>query len=176
MNVKRVIREAFYQLLQAETIEQISVTQLVQVAEISKPTFYRHFRDKYDLLNQMFDHIFDPMRDAEKNSTWGEAMLQTLTGLEQHAKFFQNGLCSEDRHSLRNYNLSVLTDTLMELVARRGADVQNPEIRFAVRACAVSHSTAVVGWICDEQRMPKERFVQYMKASLPHNLYEYFTV
>ena len=53
MNVKRVIREAFYQLLQAETIEQISVTQLVQVAEISKPTFYRHFRDKYDLRDQL---------------------------------------------------------------------------------------------------------------------------
>ncbi len=64
MNVKKIISAAFYELLQKYTIEDISVGQIVQAAEVSKPTFYRYYRDKYDLLNQMFDVIFEPMREA----------------------------------------------------------------------------------------------------------------
>ena len=57
MNAKKIISTAFYELLQKYEIEEISVNRIVQAAEVSKPTFYRYYRDKYDLLNQMFDVI-----------------------------------------------------------------------------------------------------------------------
>ncbi|MDD6274718.1 MAG: TetR/AcrR family transcriptional regulator C-terminal domain-containing protein [Clostridiaceae bacterium] len=176
MNVKKIISTAFYELLQKYEIEEISVSQIVRAAEISKPTFYRYYRDKYDLLNQMFDVIFEPMREAERSVTWGEAMLQILTNLEQNLKFFQNGIKSEDRHSLRNYNMTCISEAITDMISRRGVDVHAPEIAFSIRSCAITHTAAVVGWVCDEHRMPKDQVVRLMKSSLPHNLYEYFTI
>ena len=176
MNAKKIISTAFYELLQKYEIEEISVNRIVQAAEVSKPTFYRYYRDKYDLLNQMFDVIFEPMREAEQTITWGEAMLRILDNLERNLKFFQNGVKSEDRHSLRNYNMDCLSDAIFNLLARHGVDVTNDEVCFSVRSCAITHTAAVVGWVCDERRMPKGQFVRLLKASLPHNLYPYFTL
>ncbi len=176
MNVKKIISAAFYELLQKYSIEDISVSQIVRTAEVSKPTFYRYYRDKYDLLNQMFDAIFAPMREAERSLTWGEAMLRILSDLEQNLKFFQNGVKSEDRHSLRNYNMTCISDAITDALTRRGVDVRDAEVSFAIRSCAITHTAAVIGWACDERRIPKEQFVRLLKASLPHNLYAYFTL
>ena len=65
----RAIKEAFYELRTAKNLEQISVTELTQKAEISKATFYLHYRDIYDLSQQLqqeviqlvFSRIEDPM-------------------------------------------------------------------------------------------------------------------
>lgn len=176
MNVKKIISTAFYDLLQKNTVEEISVGEIVRAAEVSKPTFYRYFRDKYDLLNQMFDVIFAPMREAGSSMTWGEAMLQILADLENHLKFIQNGVRSEDRHSLRNYNLACMENAITDMLARNGVDVSKEEILFAIRSCAITHTAAVIGWVCDERRMPKETFVRLLKMSLPYNLYPYFTL
>lgn len=176
VNVKKIVSAAFYELLQKNTIEDISVGQIVQAAEISKPTFYRYYRDKYDLLNQMFDVIFEPMREAGCSVTWGEAMLEILAKLEQNTKFIQNGVQSEDRHSLRNYNMACMERAITDLLVRNGVDVSKGDIFFSIRACAIIHTAAVVGWVCDEHRMPKEKFLRFLKESLPHNLYAFFTL
>lgn len=65
----RAIKEAFYALRADKNLEQITVTELTQMAEISKATFYLHYRDVYDLSEQLqqeviqavFSRIEDPM-------------------------------------------------------------------------------------------------------------------
>lgn len=65
----RAIKEAFYALRGDKNLEQITVTELTQMAEISKATFYLHYRDVYDLSEQLqqeviqavFSKIEDPM-------------------------------------------------------------------------------------------------------------------
>ena len=46
---KRSINNAFLQLRSKKTLEKITVKELCELAEISKATFYLHYRDIYDL-------------------------------------------------------------------------------------------------------------------------------
>ncbi len=65
----RAIREAFYELRKQKHLETITVTELCRTAEISKATFYLHYRDIYDLsqklqmqaISSVFAKIDDPM-------------------------------------------------------------------------------------------------------------------
>jgi len=50
---RRVISEAFIELLQEKPIEKITVTRICEIADISRGTFYLHFNDPYDLLDRM---------------------------------------------------------------------------------------------------------------------------
>ena len=43
------MRNAFLQLRAKKDLERISVKELTQLAEVSKATFYLHYRDIYDL-------------------------------------------------------------------------------------------------------------------------------
>ncbi|MGM0165910.1 hypothetical protein IGI39_000864 [Enterococcus sp. AZ135] len=53
---QRLITTIFYQLLQKKNYEEISVSQICQVADINRGTFYLHFIDKDDLLEKSIEY------------------------------------------------------------------------------------------------------------------------
>lgn len=65
--------DAFEDLLHEKEFEKISVTELCDAAMIRRPTFYKHFLDKYEFLtffikhrmNLIFDNAFQQLDDEE---------------------------------------------------------------------------------------------------------------
>ncbi len=54
---KRNITSAFLQLRSKKALEKITVKELSELAEISKATFYLHYKDIYDLSEQLQNGI-----------------------------------------------------------------------------------------------------------------------
>lgn len=50
---RRAIKNAFLTLLDGKKLEQITVKELCQTAQISKGTFYLHYHDLYDLCDRL---------------------------------------------------------------------------------------------------------------------------
>lgn len=50
---KLLIRKAFMELLCRKPIQSISIKELCDLADVSRGTFYAHYQDIYDLLNQI---------------------------------------------------------------------------------------------------------------------------
>lgn len=53
VKTRRCIEEAFLELLQEHSFDQITVRQLLSKALVSKGTFYAHYLDKYDLAEKI---------------------------------------------------------------------------------------------------------------------------
>ena len=66
---KRLIRNAFIELLQAKTLDKITVTNIVEKAELNRGTFYAHYTDINMLIQSIEDEItqslYDLLSDAE---------------------------------------------------------------------------------------------------------------
>ncbi len=56
---KQNITNAFLALRSQKPLERISVKELAELAEINKATFYLHYRDVYDLSNQLEDELLE---------------------------------------------------------------------------------------------------------------------
>jgi len=54
MNTKGIIVAAFKELLEQKPFEEIIVQDILDAAGVSRATFYRHFRDKYDIMNTFY--------------------------------------------------------------------------------------------------------------------------
>lgn len=54
---KRSISNAFLQLRSKKPLEKITVKELCELAEISKATFYLHYRDIYDLSDTLQQQV-----------------------------------------------------------------------------------------------------------------------
>ena len=50
---KKQLRQGLTQLLQTKNINEISVRELSDLVDINRGTFYLHYRDIYDLLDQI---------------------------------------------------------------------------------------------------------------------------
>lgn len=58
---KAMIKKAFAKLLHEKDISKISVTNIVETAEISRGTFYAHYRDVYSLFDQIENEELDKL-------------------------------------------------------------------------------------------------------------------
>lgn len=66
IRTKRMIRDALSELIEEKGFEGITVTDLTSKADINRGTFYLHYRDKYDLLEQSEDEIIQEFQEIAK--------------------------------------------------------------------------------------------------------------
>lgn len=55
---RRVIKETFMELLKSKPYAKISVTELCRLADINRGTFYLHYYDVEDVLDDILDQVF----------------------------------------------------------------------------------------------------------------------
>jgi AcrR family transcriptional regulator len=83
IRTKRMIRDALTELMKEKGFEGITVRDLTTKADINRGTFYLHYQDKYDLLEQSEDEI---IMEIEKIAF----SLQNLSGKDGLSFFNQN--------------------------------------------------------------------------------------
>lgn len=60
---KRNIKEAFLKLRAEKPLEKITVKELAELAYINKATFYSHYKDIYDLSEQLEDEVINSITE-----------------------------------------------------------------------------------------------------------------
>lgn len=58
---RRLIREAFLQLLKEKDISKITVTDIVKLADINRATFYAHYPDVRGVVEEIENEIIGKM-------------------------------------------------------------------------------------------------------------------
>ncbi|HNB53818.1 MAG TPA: TetR/AcrR family transcriptional regulator, partial [Anaerolineales bacterium] len=58
---KRLIRQAFVELLKEKDLEKITVTNIITRANINRGTFYAHYQDVRAVIEQIENEIIDKM-------------------------------------------------------------------------------------------------------------------
>lgn len=68
---KKAVFNAFIDLLKKKDFENISITEIAGTADINRVTIYKHYIDKYDILDQCIDYCIDPfLKDCNRNAVY----------------------------------------------------------------------------------------------------------
>lgn len=78
-HVEDEIIEAFNQCIARKSFEKITVQEICEIASISKTTFYRHFQDKYDVMNANFSRLIDELIEEEDCKSYRDLIYLLLT-------------------------------------------------------------------------------------------------
>ena len=65
---EKQIETSLLQLMKEHTFETISIRQLIDLAEVHRSTFYRHYLDKYDLLEKIEDRLLGDLQTYYQES------------------------------------------------------------------------------------------------------------
>lgn len=55
MDTKKKLAESLENLLRSKSLEEITVHDITDSCDICRTTFYRHFRDKYDVIDYIYE-------------------------------------------------------------------------------------------------------------------------
>ena len=58
---KAQLRQALIQLLQEKPVEEITVRELTERADVNRGTFYSHYQNIYHMLEQVENELFDEL-------------------------------------------------------------------------------------------------------------------
>lgn len=86
---KHKIWEAFYELSAKVPFEKITVEKIVDHSGVSKATFYRHFRDKYDVLNYNSQAIAERIIGFKPCANWREFLLRMFEEIESEREYYR---------------------------------------------------------------------------------------
>ena len=70
IKTKKAIREAVVQLLGAQTIDEISITELAEVAQINRKTFYNYYQNPNQILEELEAELAEEFVSAINASDW----------------------------------------------------------------------------------------------------------
>ncbi|MCM1273031.1 MAG: TetR/AcrR family transcriptional regulator [Clostridium sp.] len=145
---ERVIIETFMRMLNEQPLEKISVKEIVEACGISRNTFYYHYKDIYDLLEDIFEtqaqHIY---LEHKPRDSWQEALIQTTEFALKNKRAIYHIYNSVNREQLERYLFNVTQEIMMDFVRGQaeGLDVSEKNITYI----SLFYKHAVVGIILE---------------------------
>lgn len=85
---KMMLKEALLKLLHTRQLNKITITDLCRESGINRATFYRHYEEPKDILNEIRYSIFEDIKNIEKQSNINSSEDQLLEQVCQY--FFEN--------------------------------------------------------------------------------------
>lgn len=99
------IQKAFVQLLQKQELSRISVSELCEMAQVNRSTFYANFVDIYDLADRTRKTLEDQFSDLFRGydtSTQHDGDVRMFTHIRDNQLFYQTyfKLCYDEKHMI----------------------------------------------------------------------------
>ncbi|ETY74514.1 TetR/AcrR family transcriptional regulator [Lactiplantibacillus fabifermentans] len=160
---RRRLRQALITLLQSETVENISVQELTATADVTRGTFYLHYKDKpafvdqalEDLVTELFEQAIvtvaigdvitnpaDPLKRVQVLS-----LSKALGYIDQHAEAFKTLLLNQRQLAVNGRINQQLTDWMQRFY--HDFEDQFADLEVPVSIQIAYYVSATVGLITD---------------------------
>lgn len=174
MNSKEILAESLEKLLMKKNLDDIQVSEIVAGTSLSRKTFYRHFKDKYDLASWYFIQFYEASFGRITNGlTWEEALLCHLDIYQEKYSVLKNAYASRDINGLRGYDVAVTRKTYEKYLTMKGADINSDIIRFAIDIASRGGTDMVIEWLLTGMKMEKIQLISLLKQTLPKDILKY---
>lgn len=167
------LRQALSELLQQQSLKQISVQKLTQTAQITRGTFYLHYKDKIDFLEQTEQQVIDEWFATAKTTltpggepTAGFALGPAMRYVDSHHQIllvllhpqftqFQPRLLQRFEREMTHYAQQLAEDT-----------EQQPPLDIQIAFLSTAFTGLVHHWLNDNRRYRPEFLAESFCALL----------
>lgn len=164
------IADKMREIMKHKSIDKIRVTEICKAAEIERPTFYYHFKDKYDLVAWMFYHSA-----YETDVISVESAAQSMNKMKSDMIFYKRAYEDSSQNALWRYMLEYFVKRYTELAKEKlGTDLLDTQLSYSIRFYCMGAVGMTQEWVLNDNITSAETVVQMMFASMPENMRSVF--
>lgn len=148
-----LIKQAFAQLMNEKDLQKITVTDIVERANISRGTFYAHYLDVYDLSIAIQNNVIETVDTAVdeigiKNilSDPTQATERGMRFLEENKSYFKLFVTSSFADTLITRIINRLDDKFSEKILELYPDEDQKEIRLFLLYSLGAYKSIILYW------------------------------
>lgn len=160
---KGLLTDCFKELMATMPFEKITIKTITDKAGLIRPTFYKHFQDKYEILEWIFQtEIADQTTLLIKNDMLFEAMLILCKGLEKDRTFYRKALRIEGTNSLKCVLNDYIFDMFLQIAGEHKLTLKNAPPYLTADKLAVFYTHSLIDfledWLYDDKACSAEEF------------------
>lgn len=165
---KKLLRDSLFSLLQTKSINEITITELTEVADINRATFYFYYTDIFDMLDQIQNEAYEMFETVLQGTE------EHINSQEAFAKYIENILlfCKENPSIARfvitrEYNNNKVLKKIKKLLAKnvpvaKETYAQDDPRRFILNFALNSLTGTVVDWMDDGMIIPPDVMADFI--------------
>lgn len=185
MNLKGIIMDkhdetrylfasAIKELIKENPLDKITVTDIVLKAGMTRQTFYRYFKDKYDLVNWYFEKlVLQSFRQMGNGCTLDEALHFKFKFIEKEHAFFKEAFKSNDYNNLIHYDYCCIYDFYKNIIEKKLNQDLDPHLNFLLEMYCRGSIDMTVEWVLKEMHLKIDDLVVLLIEALPAKLKPY---
>jgi len=177
MNIEGYIEKAAVDLLKEESLKSLTIDMIVEKAEVSKTSFYRHYLDKYDLINRIFDGLFpEEFEQVSHNFSFKEIMYLVFDVLSKNRNFLIKTLEVDisDPNGLPQHFIKTAEKYMLSTIKNKGGNTNLPDVQMAVKEISYFAYNYIHEWLIKGGNNTIDNIIEMLTKVLPYNIHEYF--
>lgn len=166
---KMVIKNSFIALLKDYPVNRITVTDVCNLAEINRATFYKHYTDCFDLLDKIeLDMIkeLQQLLQGSKNKNLTDLFINIFDEIKKDSSLYLVVTSNHGNPSFPNRILNMFYDEMISLFDQKTPSISINKKEwlyfFSANGCAglLSH------WITSGMKEDTKELAEYIKQLL----------
>lgn len=164
---------AVKECMQTTAVDRITIKEIVETAGTTRQTFYRHFQDKYDLINWYFDKLLvESFRHIGTGKTVQESLKRKFDFIVTEKVFFAGAFRSDDYNSLKEHDFEEILKFFTRLIEEKTGKKLEEELKFLLEMYCQGAVYMTVKWVTSGAKSSPEDMAKSMVDAMPQKLSE----
>ncbi|MBR2719446.1 MAG: TetR/AcrR family transcriptional regulator C-terminal domain-containing protein [Clostridia bacterium] len=155
---KQALASSLKALMQEMSFSKISISHICDRCSMNRQSFYYHFRDKYELLNWIFDMDFLELLQKENGGDRPEGIVVLCNILYANRDFYRSAFSVQGQNSLADHVREIALPLMKDKLA--GA-LPDDDPAFYLDFFLDVLLGAIFRWIMDANPEPPETFIPH---------------
>lgn len=174
---KEILTESFRELAESRSIDKITVQEIVDNCDYSTATFYRHFKDKYDLIAWGYAHDAEEIMAqlSENNTRWKQTLMDWAAYFQTEKEYLANLFLHTSGHdSFIQYMAEIHYRAFTKhLLAASRQNELDEKTSLLARAYCLGTVCLSCEWILGKYSVTPEELAEIFEKAAPLPLLEY---
>ncbi len=173
---RKAIKTSLIKLMSEKDISDITITEIAEEADINRKTFYAHYRDIYDILdeieNDLIEKLFHILNNTEilKSMYNPYPLLKELTSeINKDFEFYKLLVQSKDYNSLLNKIQGVFKDRFLELT-KDTIKIDRDILSFMIDFVSSGITSVYKEWFRSERKITLEQLSKSLSILIGNGL------
>ncbi|MDO4648793.1 MAG: TetR/AcrR family transcriptional regulator C-terminal domain-containing protein [Eubacteriales bacterium] len=171
---KYLYAEHLIEMLKDTTFDKVRVTELVKRSGTTPPTFYYHFKDKYELVAWMYLRDFSDIVEYEEAEYSPERLARIMQKMEEKRPFYKKVFASASQNSIAAYIHNLGLEIARDALEKAGADPLTEEQKLSIAYHNFGIQGLLKDWILSDKPMNTFTLAAFMYSRTPDFLKESF--
>ena len=168
---KYIFAQAIKDLIKVVPLDKIAVTDIVTRSGMTRQTFYRYFKDKYDLVNWYFEKlVLQSFRQMGNGCSLQEALQLKFAFINSEHSFFKEAFKSNDYNNLVNYDFNCIYEFYKGIIEKNLNHSVDDDLDFLLKMYCKGSIDMIVDWVLNDMPISIEKIVSLLIEALPKRL------